>query len=207
MSRPRSGLILFAFLLALIGALTALSPSEVTLGANARLVYLHGAWVWTALAAIGGAGLAGLVGLALRRERIRLWSIALGQAGVFFWVTYLPLSLWTMQANWNGLYLDEPRWRIGVHFAVAGILLQAALLVVGNSGWASLFNALFAAALGVSLAGADAVMHPASPIFSSGSALIESFFLALLAACLLACALLARWLLGYWAMARRGPAR
>jgi hypothetical protein len=206
MSRPRSGLILFILLLALIALLTALSPSDAALGGNVRLVYLHGAWVWTALTAIGGAGAAGVVGLLLRRERIRFWSVALGQAGIFFWVTYLPLSLWAMQANWNGLYLDEPRWRIGVHFAVAGILLQAALVAVGSSGWASLFNALFAAALGVSLAGADAVMHPASPIFSSGSALIETFFLALLAACLLACALLARWLLGYWAMARRGPA-
>jgi hypothetical protein len=207
MARPRSGLILFALLLTLIAALTALSPAEAVLGANARLAYLHGAWVWTALAAISGAGLAGLAGLALRRERVRLWSVALGQAGVFFWVTYLPLSLWTMQANWNGLYLDEPRWRIGVHFAVAGVLLQAALLVVGDSSWACFINALFAAALGLSLAGADAVMHPASPIFSSGSALIQSFFLALLAACLLACGLLARRLLGYWAMARRGPAR
>ncbi len=206
MFRPRSGLILFILLLALITLLTAVSPSEAALGANVRLVYLHGAWVWTALAAIGGAGLAGVVGLLLRRERFRLWSVALGQAGIFFWVTYLPLSLWTMQANWNGLYLDEPRWRIGVHFAVAGVVLQTALLVVGNSGWASLFNALFAAALGLSLAGADAVMHPASPIFSSGSALIESFFLALLAACLLACWLLARRLLGYWARVRRGPA-
>jgi hypothetical protein len=206
MLRPRSTLTLFGLLLLAIGALTALSPTEAALGANARLAYLHGAWVWTALAAIGGAGIAGVVGLILRREGIRLWSVALGQAGVFFWVTYLPLSLWTMQANWNGLYLDEPRWRIGVHFAVAGIVLQAALLVVGNSGWACLFNPLFAAALGLSLANADAVMHPASPVFSSGSALIGSFFLGLLAACLLACWLLARWLLGYWARARRGPA-
>src|SRR4030042_2713933 len=115
---PRSGTILTVFLVLLVSValLTALSPSEAGPGANARLAYLHGAWVWTALAAIVGAGLAGLAGLALRRGRWQEWSVALGQAGVFFWVTYLPLSLWTMQANWNGLFLDEPRWRIGVHF-------------------------------------------------------------------------------------------
>ena len=204
---PRSGTILTVFLVLLVSValLTALSPSEAALGANARLAYLHGAWVWTALAATVGAGLAGLAGLALRRGRWQEWSVALGQAGVFFWVTYLPLSLWTMQANWNGLFLDEPRWRIGVHFAVGGLLIQAAILVLGKAGWASLLNVFFAAALVASLARADAVMHPASPILSSGSALIRSFFLALLAVCLLACWLLARWLLAYWAEVRRGP--
>ena len=64
---------------------------------------------------------------------------------------------------------------------------------------------VLAAALVASLARADAVMHPASPILSSGSALIRSLFLALLAVCLLACWLLARWLLAYWAEVRRGP--
>src|SRR3972149_786160 len=149
---PRSGTILTVFLVLLVSValLTALSPSEAALGANARLAYLHGAWVWTALAAIVGAG-------------------------VFFWVPYLPLSLWTMQANWNGLFLDEPRWRIGVHFAVGGLLIQAAILVLGKAGWASLLNVFFAAALVASLARTEAVMHPASPILSSGSALIRSF--------------------------------
>jgi hypothetical protein len=112
-----------------------------------------------------------------------------------------------MQANWNGLYLDEPRWRTGVHFAVGAVLIQAAVLVLGNAAWASLLNVLFAAALAISIARADAVMHPASPILSSGSAVIQTFFLALLAVSLLACWLLARWLLASWARHRREPAR
>lgn len=206
MRRPRSSLALFVVLLASIALLATFGPAEASLGAHARLAYLHGAWVWTALAALGAAGIAGVAGLALQSRKTQEWSVALGQAGVFFWITYLPLSLWAMQANWNGLFLDEPRWRLGVHFAVAGLLVQSSILVLGKPAWASLFNILFAAFLAGSLARAEAVMHPASPITSSGSALIQSFFLALLAACLLACWLLVRWLLAHWARSRRESA-
>jgi hypothetical protein len=194
--------VLFGLLVLVIGILATLGPPEATLGTNARLAYLHGAWVWTALAAFGGAGITGLAGLVLRTRRLQAWSVALGQAGIFFWITYLPLSLWTMQANWNGLFLDEPRWRIGVHFAIGGLLIQVAILILGKANWASLLNALFTASLAFSLARAEAVMHPASPITSSESALIQTFFLALLAICLLACWLLARWLLAQWAQTR-----
>jgi hypothetical protein len=207
MPRPRSSLVLFALLMLVVVILTTFGPPEASLGTHARLAYLHGAWVWTALAAFGAAAVTGPAGLVLRVKRLQDWSVALGQAGTFFWVTYLPLSLWTMQANWNGLYLDEPRWRIGVHFAVGALLIQAAVLVLGRAAWASLLNALFATALVISIARADAVMHPASPILSSGSALIQSFFLALLAVSLLACWLLARWLLASWAGVRHEPAR
>src|SRR5690606_9937862 len=109
---------LFLLVLAVaIAAFTALSPAERTLGLNVRVVYLHGAWVWAALAAFlaaAGAGLAGFI-----RDRasengsltLHRWSRALGRTGLLFWITYLPLSMWAMQTNWNGLFLAEPRWR------------------------------------------------------------------------------------------------
>ena len=206
MPRPRSPLTFFVVLLVSIALLATFGPAEASLGPHARIVYLHGAWVWTALAALGASGIAGVAGLALRSRRIQEWSVALGQAGIFFWITDLPLSLWAMQASWNGLFLDEPRWRLGLNFAVAGLLVQSGILVLGKPGWASLFNILFAVSLAGSLARAEAVMHPASPITSSGSGLIQSFSLALLAACLLACWLLVRWLLAQWARSRREPA-
>jgi hypothetical protein len=198
-------LALFAILIVLIAVLSALGPREASLGANVRLVYLHGAWVWTALVAFAAAAAAGLVGLALRRHSMQDWSIALGQAGTFFWVTYLPLSLWTMQTNWNGLFLDEPRWRVGVNFAVIAVLLQAAILILQRPGWGSGVSLAFFAALAWSVAGADQVMHPPSPIAASGSLSIRAFFLGLLVVCLLACWLLTRSMLGHWIRRRADP--
>lgn len=185
--------LLLVFLI-LIGVATIFGPSEQSLGDNVRLVYLHGAWVWTAMLAFLAAAIAGLVGLLLRKLGIQIWSSALGQAGLVFWVTYLPLSMWTMQANWNGLYLAEPRWRIGVHYALIGLLLQIGLFFLRRPPVSSVANIIFLAALLWSLARAEQVMHPPSPIMTSESDTIRFFFFGLTALCLAAAGTLAAWL-------------
>lgn len=156
------------------------------------LVYLHGAWVWTSLAAFAAAALAGLRGLALRSETWNRWSIVLGQTGALFWITYLPLSLWAMRATWGGLYLAEPRWRLGVNFALAAVMVQAAILLLDRPVWAGALNLAFFAALSISVASTQAVLHPASPVFSSGSLAVKVGFLTILGLCLGAAYCLAR---------------
>ncbi|MCJ7556761.1 MAG: hypothetical protein MUP90_07585, partial [Gammaproteobacteria bacterium] len=143
---------------------TALGPAEKSLGTNVRVVYLHGAWVWAALAAFFAAGVVGLIGLILRRHRLHAWSRAVGRTGLFFWITYLPLSMWAMQTNWNGLFLAEPRWRLAVVFAVGGLVLQIGLSLVENPAWASAFNVLYAVLLWLALQTTDQVLHPSSPV-------------------------------------------
>ena len=184
----------FLITLIIVGALSAVGPAERRLGTNVRLVYLHGAWVWTALIGLGSAAAVGLIGLILRRERIQCWSIALGQAGMLFWITYLLLSMWTMQANWNGLYLAEPRFKVGLDFAVIGLLIQTAALILRDSRIGSALNLAFAIALAWSVSEAQEVMHPPSPIFNSDSVSIRLFFLLLLFVSLLAGWMLTRWL-------------
>ncbi len=163
--------VLFGVLLALM----AVAPPERTLGENIRTVYLHGAWVWAALAAFLVAGGVGVAALALRKPRWHAWSRAWGRTGVLLWVTYLPLSLWAMQTNWNGLYLAEPRWRLGLIYAVTGLLLQVGLAFFPAS-WASAANALYIAALLWSLAHTEQVMHPPSPMLRGGSWAIHLTF-------------------------------
>ncbi len=120
MSRLKSPFFWFILALLTTAGLTAIGPQEKSLGNDIRIVYLHGAWVLTAEAALGLAAAAGLFGILFRRENLQRWSAALGYTGLFFWVTYLPLSLWAMQANWNGLFLAEPRFRVAVIFSVTG---------------------------------------------------------------------------------------
>jgi len=187
-------LILFAVCLAIALALSALGPREKSLGTNVRLVYLHGAWVWTALLGFGAAALTGLAGLLLRRPPWQHRSIALGQAATLFWITYLPMSLLVMQANWNGLFLEEPRFRIGVNFAIIALLLQTAILILGRPGWASSLNILFLAGLAYSLAASREIMHPRSPIAESGLAPLQVYFIVLTLACSAAGWQLVRWL-------------
>jgi hypothetical protein len=174
--------------------LTAIGPAEKSLGVNVRIVYLHGVWVWTALVAFIAAAIVGLLGLITSKESLQRWSLALGRTGLIFWITYLPLSMWAMQANWNGLFLAEPRFRFAVIFTISGLLLQIGVTLLENPAWASGANMLFAVALFVSLQSTESVMHPESPILNSDSQNIQLFFFALLLLTLLAAGQLTRWL-------------
>lgn len=192
--RLRTPLVWFVVMIVVVGAVASLGPPEQSLGSGVRLVYLHGAWVWTALAGFAASALLAGLGLALRRPGSQRWSVALGQTALFFWVTYLPMSLWVMRANWNGLFLQEPRWRLGLDFALVDIMVQGAILVLGSLAWASWLNLGLFGALAWALVRTPEVMHPSSPIFSSGSFPIEIFFLSLVALCLVTGWQLARWL-------------
>jgi hypothetical protein len=197
MSKLKSPLTNFFIAIFLIAILALFGPEEQSLGSNVRLVYLHGAWVLTAEIAFIAAALAGLLGLVLKRDLFHTWSAALGRTGIIFWVTYLPLSLFAMQANWNGLFLAEPRFRLAMIFAITGVLLQLGLWVFNLPWLTSLGNILYIIALRVIFSSAENIMHPPpSPIFNSGNYTIIGFFVALILLTWLAAYFLTRLLLG-----------
>jgi uncharacterized integral membrane protein len=204
MSKIKSPLVAFLATVLVIILISLLGPEEQSLGANVRIVYLHGAWVLTAEIAFFAAAIAGLIGLLAhfisalkpREEGFNRWSAALGRTGIVFWVTYLPLSLWAMETNWNGLFLAEPRFRLALTFAVAGVLLQVGLWIIHLPWLTSLANILFIVALRVVFSTASNIMHPPpSPIFNSGNWLIIGFFIVLNLLTLLAAYFLTRWFL------------
>ena len=189
----KSPVLWFVITLLVIIVVTALGPAEKTLGTNVRVVYLHGAWVWAAMITILAAAVVGLVGLIARHNGVHYWSRALGRTGLVFWITYLPLSMWAMQTNWNGLFLAEPRWRVAIVFAVGGLVLQIGITLLENPAWASSLNLAYALILMYVLQTTDQVMHPGSPIFGSGAWRIQVYFIVLLVLTLLAAWQVARW--------------
>jgi len=183
-------LLAFFTTLIIIGLMSLLGPEEKSLGANVRIVYLHGAWVLVSQAAFILAGIIGAFGLlsgkipslANRQAVIYRGSAAMGLTGLVFWVTYLPLSMWAMQANWSGLFLAEPRFQLALTFAIVGILLQASFWLFSLPWLTALGNIVFITALLYTFSNAEYVMHPPpSPIFSSGLSVIIIFFISLIA--------------------------
>jgi hypothetical protein len=198
MSKLKSPLTLFFITVIVIALLALFGPEERSLGANVKIVYLHGAWVLAAELAFVAAAIAGAVALISRRERFHHWSAALGRTGIVFWVSYLPLSLWAMQSNWNGLFLAEPRFRLAAIFAVTGVLLQVGLWIINTNWLTSMANIIFIVVLRVIFSTADNVMHPPpSPIFNSGNYIIIGFFLALIVVTMLAAYFLTSWFLAF----------
>jgi hypothetical protein len=193
MSKLKTPLNLFFATVIVIAFLALFGPEERSLGSNVRIVYLHGAWVMTAELAFIAAGIAGLIGLISRRKVFHQWSSALGWTGIFFWVTYLPLSLWAMQSNWNGLFLAEPRFRLAAIFAVTGVLLQVGLWLINTDWITSAANIIFIVVLRVIFSTAENIMHPPpSPIFNSGNYVIIGFFISLILLTLIAAYFLTR---------------
>jgi hypothetical protein len=194
MSRLKSPFLWFFLALLTTAGLTALGPQEASLGNNVQIVYLHGAWALTAEAALGFSAAAGLLGIIFRRNKMHDWSAALGRTGLFFWVTYLPLSLWAMQTNWNGLFLSDPRFRVAVIIAAVGVLLQIGLTLLSHPSFSSLFNVLFFIALRIGLSRADYVLHPApSPILSTGILSMQLFFVGITFLTMCAAYFMTRW--------------
>ena len=182
----RSSLILFLTTILLIGLLSLFGPEEKSLGSNIRIVYLHGAWVLTAEATFAISGILGalyLVSRLVKREKkvLGYTSRAAGITGIFYWVSYLPLSLYAMQTNWNGLFLAEPRFALALTFAIVGVLLQIGLWLMDNLALTSFANVVFIIVLRVIFSSAENVMHPPpSPIFNSGNAFIITYFVSLM---------------------------
>lgn len=196
MKMNRSPFLYFIGVIGLLCLMALFGPEEASLGANVRLVYLHGAWVLAAEAAFIAAAAAGLLGLVFRKDSLHAWSAALGRTGVVFWLTYLPLSMLAMQANWNGLFLAEPRFRLALMFAVVGILLQLGLWLFDLPWLTSIGNILFIIVLRVVFSTAQNVMHPPpSPIFNSGLWSIILFFVVMNLLAWVAAYFLTRWFL------------
>jgi hypothetical protein len=203
MLKPKTSPLVFLFgVVAIIASATFFGPEEKILGSNVRIVYLHGAWVLTAEIAFIAAAIAGAFGLlahytrtSSNHEAVLLnWSEALGRTGIVFWVTYIPLSLWAMEANWNGLSLAEPRFRLAVTFAVVGVLMQLGLWVISNKLLTAGANIAFIIVLRIIFATAANILHPPpSPIFSSGNYVIIGFFVGLNLLTWLAAYFLTRW--------------
>ncbi|MCI0477026.1 MAG: hypothetical protein L0Y55_12325, partial [Anaerolineales bacterium] len=170
----------FLLTIGVLALIALFGPEEKSLGSNVRLVYLHGAWVLAAEVAFFAAALAGLIGLLTRKDVFHNWSAALGRTGIVFWVTYLPLSLLAMQANWNGLFLQEPRFRLAMIFAITGVLLQLGLWLFDIKWLTSLGNIVYIVTLRAIFSSAENIMHPPpSPIFNSDLWHIIAFFVAL----------------------------
>jgi hypothetical protein len=102
------------------------------------------------------------------------------------------MSLLVMQANWNGLFLDEPRFRTPLDLAVTGLLLQVGLWLLKDVRWSSLFNLLYLAMLVVFMSRTESILHPDSPIFNSNQRSIQVFFAGLVILLLLAAWQMAR---------------
>jgi hypothetical protein len=204
--RERALPLLAVGLLLLLALWLALAPAEARLGQVIKLIYVHGALVWTGLLTFGLAGLLGLVALLLRYvagRRATIWyrgTWAAGLAALIVWIIYAISAMVVTGLTWGQwIAWGEPRVR-----ATAMILLAAvAAAVVGRLVDQRDFTAMVNVALGIApwivVSRVEAIRHPVNPIGGSGSTAIQGYYLLIVLTVAGLAATLVAWL---WAGAQ-----
>lgn len=195
LSREAIGVSLLALAIAVL-ALAWAAPSDVTLAGTSKVVYLHGALVWTALLTLTAAGALGLAALAATLVRpgnaLHAWTLALGRTGLLFWAAYIPVSMLASRLAWNAVFLAEPRYTTAFRVLAIGVITQVIVMLVNRPVVSNGLHAAQAVVLWLLLLTTPSVLHPDNPILRSAPS-IQFFFGLIVLACGVAALQVARW--------------
>ncbi len=186
---------LFIGLLLLLILLLWLSPNERTLGQTIKLIYLHGALVWTAIIIFAISLPVNLVALIRGQDNWFAWGKAFIWTAIVIWLVHTLFSMVTTYVAW-GVFIAwlEPRTRFTFNLAAVSILVAAVAYLVDNQRFSSLAFVLLAGLTLGLLPGLDFIQHPLNPIGQSPSNTIQMFYGAILAILMAMGGLLAIWL-------------
>ncbi len=186
--------------LLLLGALVLwLSPAEARLGEGVKYVYVHVGLIWAGMAGLliaGGLGAMVAIGWLKRWPD---WIQTIAWVGLGLYTAGLLMSRLAAEANWGGMFWQEPRTRTALQVITLGLIVQ----VIGSwEVWPRLVGSLRFGLVGflawTSLA-TPLFLHPPNAIRASSSTAIQASALALF---LLWC-LVGAWVALYW-QSKRG---
>lgn len=196
LQKLRKGLSLLALgLSGLLVVWVVLSPAESRLGNLVKLVYVHGALVWTGLLAFAVAGLFGLAALVVRRPTWYRGTQAAGLAALVVWGLYVLSAMAVTSLTWGQLVAwNEPRVRATGLILVAAIVLFVVARLVDQADFTAAVNLVMGVVPWVVVRQADAIRHPVDPIGGSGSTAIQGFFWLIVVTVTLLAGTLIAWL-------------
>jgi len=192
----REGIGISLVVLAIAALLFAwVAPNDVTLKGTSKVVYIHGALVWTSLLTLTAAGVVGLAALAAmpvkRDNALHAWALALGRTGLLFWIAYIPVSMLASRMAWNAVFLAEPRYTTAFRVLAIAVIVQVIVFLFNRPAISSGLHAAQAVVLWAMLLTTPSVLHPDSPILRSVPS-IQFFFGLMVLACGMAALQVAR---------------
>ncbi len=188
-------------LLVLLAVWLVLAPAEARLGQVVKLVYVHGALVWTGLLTFGVAGLLGLVALLLHYVANRpaaAWyrgSRAAGVAALIVWVIYALSAMLVTGLTWGQwIAWGEPRVRATAMILAATVAAAVIVRLVDQRDFTAMVNVALGIAPWIVVSRVEAIRHPVNPIGGSGSTAIQGFYLLIVLTVVGLAATLVAWL-------------
>ena len=159
------------------------APNDVTLKGTSKVVYIHGALVWTSLLTLTAAGVLGVAAVWVKRgDTMHAWTLALGRTGLLFWLAYIPVSMLASRMAWNAVFLAEPRYTTAFRVLAVGIIVQVIVYLFNRPAISSGLHAVQAVILWVMLLTTPSILHPDNPILRSAPS-IQFFFGLIVLAC------------------------
>ncbi len=187
--------VLALVLLALLAVWVVLAPAETRLGDLVKLVYVHGALVWTGLLAFSLAGGLGLVALLVRRSLWYRGTEAASLAALVIWVVYVISAMVVTGLTWGQLIAwSEPRVRASGLILVAAVVLFLVARLVAHRDFTAATSVLMGIVPWVMVRQADAIRHPIDPIGRSSSAAMQGFYWLILVTVVALAIILVAWL-------------
>jgi hypothetical protein len=187
--------LLAATLLVLLLAGVWLAPAEARLGNLVKLVYVHGALVWTGLLTFSLAGLLGLLALGTRRPAWYRGSAAAGLAALVVWIVYVISAMLVTGLTWGQVIAwNEPRVQATALILGAAVLVAVVARLVGDERFTAVVNLLMGIVPWIVVRQAGVIRHPVDPIGSSESTAIQGFYLLIVLTVAGLAAVLVAWL-------------
>lgn len=177
--------VLGAGLLVLLLVWILLAPAETRLGNLVKLVYVHGALVWSGLFMFSLAGAVGLVALVMRHVirssgGAKHWVRgveATSLAALIVWILYVMSAMLVTGLTWGQFIAwNEPRVRATGLILVAAVILYVVARLVDQPDFAAVVGVLMGIVPWIVVRQADVIRHPVNPIGGSGSAAIQGFY-------------------------------
>jgi hypothetical protein len=187
---PSWGLTLVGLLLAGAGVLTL--PADRRLGATTRLVFFHGAFVWTAIFLSLAGGLLALLVLgrlgrsdepvAADRQNLS-WILSLATVS---WLTVFGLSFPVMLLSWGGVLWTEGRLVMTMLIVFVYLVVWSLAFMWEQPLVSAIGQLVTTAAVTALIVLVPARFHPDNPVFGSGDPRFIAGFLVILGGLLLA---------------------
>jgi hypothetical protein len=182
--------LLAVVLLVLLLVWVVLAPSESRLGNLVKLVFVHGALVWSGLLAFTLAGALGLVSLTVRyvlgslvpaaQRHAPVWyrgTESAGLAALVVWIAYVISSMAVTGLTWGQIIAwNEPRVQATGLILLAALVLFLVARLVANRDFTAIVSVLMGIVPWVVVKQAGVIRHPVDPIGGSESTSIQLFY-------------------------------
>ncbi len=165
----RAAALLWAALAVAAGLILWLSPDEQTLGTGMKWVYIHLAFIWTAMLGMLIAGILSLIQVFSDRAGWRQWGTAITWATLGVLVFAIITSIAVMQVNWGGISWEEPRTQALLRASAIWLIVTIAGPWIAHRRLRGVLIAVVAAVALIPMRYGPLAIHPQNALGTSPS--------------------------------------